>query len=223
MRIMLDYNLRRVRREYKKKKNVWESITWIITSKFSHFLTDSESKVWSRWSTKKKLFSISRNADKLFLNRKPDNTSATIGHEICLANRKAAHISSSDWIDPRSRIPFLAPRITFKTSAIWPKESIDIGDASSRIYLVKTSVLDNQMCNPFKQLKFHGLGLFSSGSLNGQFMWTGPQGEEVAQCTAESRVVSTILAGIWSVGAGRLKKNLTNEPKWFTYEQLQIL
>lgn len=153
---------------------MWGSITWIITSNFSHFLTESESNAWSRWSTKKKLFSIFRKEDKFFLNRKPDNTSATIGHEICLANRKAAHISSSEWIDPRSRIPFLAPWIIFKTSAIWPKVSIDVGEASSRMYLVKASVLDNQMCNPFKQLKFHGFGIFSSGSLNGQFMWTGP-------------------------------------------------
>jgi hypothetical protein len=82
--------------------------------------------------------------------------------------------------------------------------------------LVNGSELVIQRSNPFKQLDNHLRGLLSKGSLKGQLICTGPHGEDVDRCTAESRVVSTIFAGIWSVGAGRLKKNLTKEPKWFT-------
>ncbi|KAF7808979.1 Protein PHYLLO, chloroplastic [Senna tora] len=61
---------------------------------------------------------------------------------------------------------------------------------------VNGSALVIQKSKPFKQLDIHFLGLFSNGSLKGQLIWTGPHGAEVAQCTAESRVVSTIFAGI---------------------------
>jgi len=71
------------------------------------------------------------------------------------------------------------------------------------------------MSNPFKQLDDQFVGLPSSGSLKGQLRCTGPQADPVAQCRAESTVVRTIRTGIRSVGGGRLKKNLTNEPKWF--------
>ena len=142
--------------------------------------------------------------------------SGTVGHERCLDKRRAAHMSSSVCIAPISRSPFLALWTTFKTSAIRPWVSLHTWECRTWIYLVNGSTLDIQKPNPFKQLGIHILGLFSSGSLKGQLIWTGPRGEEVAQCTAESMVVSNTRAGTWSVAAGRLKKNLTKEPKWST-------
>lgn len=156
---------------------------------------------------------------KSFLNRSPDKISGTIGHWRCLAKRRAAHISSSVWMAPMTRRPFLALRIIFKTSIIWPVALLKLQDCCIWIYLVNGSALVIQKSKPFKQLDIHLLGLLSSGSLKGQLICTGPDGVEVAQYTAESRVVSTIFAGIWSVGAGRSKKYLTKEPKWLTWHR----
>lgn len=192
--------------------------TWIIRSKFIQLRTESESRAWSRWSTNNKSSPISGKEVSSFLNRNPDRMSATTGHWRCLTKRRTAHISSSEWIAPISRIPLLVPLIRFRISDICPQPSSYVWALCTLIYLVNGSVLDIQKSNPFKQLVIHLLGLFSSGSLKGQLIWTGPHDDEVAQCTAESSVVSTILAEIWSVAAGRLKKNLTKEPKWFTWK-----
>ena len=196
--------------------------TWTITSKRIQPLTHSDSKAWSRWSTNKTFSSISGREGRSFLNLSPDKMSATTGQLRCLAKISAAHISSSVWIAPRSKSPLSVPLIISRTSAIGTQApSLHAREFCNWIYLVNGSAPDIQISNPFKQLNIQLSELSSRGSLKGQLIWTGPYGKEVAQCTAESIVVSTIRAGILSVGAGRLKVNLTKEPKWFTWHTFQ--
>lgn len=140
------YRQKQRTKETKQKQKKYQKATCKTTSGFTQSLKVSESKAWSIQSIKK----ISEYDENDLLTLKPDNTSATTGHDSCLARSITAHISASLTSLPITKIPLLTSFIISMTSSR-VSELVQRERFWGFMYLVQGFLLLNQWSRPVKQ------------------------------------------------------------------------